>query len=553
LTVTLSRAGGANADDHFTAGSGVSFVKDAILVRGVNIGTVTESAGTLKLAFNTAATPALVDAALQGIAYQNTGNFVNTQVVTINWDFSTHDGSAASSTDIALLKTDAPYWIDAMLDRDFPGQTASAISASLRAFLGEEQIVNLQFAADGSAPPFSSAAQTTILRGLDQLSSLIGLQTGSGGTKVVAHYGSELAAGESAFGELTKLHGDLYLSSSPTQASVLQSLGHLLGAQNTGLPAADAAANSAPELGVLDIAALQYLYGPSKTARSGDDTYHLSADTTNFIWDGAGKDTISAAGLTADVTLHLEPGQWDYIGAKGSTITAAGQVTINYGSSIENITGGSGNDKLTGSSEANLLAGGAGNDVLTGMSGNDTLDGGAGIDTAVYVGKGSNYAITRTATGWSVKDTRGLDGSDQVSGIERLQFSDKFVALGDDAAQVYRLYQAAFGRTPDAGGFGYWLHAQDAGASLREIAGGFVNSAEFKTLYSGASEEAFVTQLYQNVLHRAPDAAGLTYWADHLKTDATRLDVLLGFSESAENIAALVAMTDAGMTYVPFG
>jgi Ca2+-binding RTX toxin-like protein len=58
----------------------------------------------------------------------------------------------------------------------------------------------------------------------------------------------------------------------------------------------------------LDIAALQYLYGPSKTARTGNDTYTLAASEANFVWDGAGTDTLSASGQTLPVTLYLEPG-----------------------------------------------------------------------------------------------------------------------------------------------------------------------------------------------------------------------------------------------------
>jgi Ca2+-binding RTX toxin-like protein len=57
---------------------------------------------------------------------------------------------------------------------------------------------------------------------------------------------------------------------------------------------------------------------------------------------------------------------------------------------VENIIGGSGNDKLTGSTYAaspigytknNKLVGGAGNDTLVGLDGNDILDGGDGNDS----------------------------------------------------------------------------------------------------------------------------------------------------------------------------
>jgi len=64
----------------------------------------------------------------------------------------------------------------------------------------------------------------------------------------------------------------------------------------------------------LDIAALQYLYGPSANA--------LSASSSNFVWDGAGQDTLDASALTQAVTLSLAPGYWGYIGSKAATIRA---------------------------------------------------------------------------------------------------------------------------------------------------------------------------------------------------------------------------------------
>ncbi|HEY7598949.1 MAG TPA: hypothetical protein VH741_03400, partial [Candidatus Limnocylindrales bacterium] len=48
--------------------------------------------------------------------------------------------------------------------------------------------------------------------------------------------------------------------------------------------------------------------------------------------------------------------------------------------SVEDISGGSGNDVLTGDSSANVLSGGRGSDILNGSGGDDSLDGGAGRD-----------------------------------------------------------------------------------------------------------------------------------------------------------------------------
>ncbi len=177
----------------------------------------------------------------------------------------------------------------------------------------------------------------------------------------------------------------------------------------------------------LDIAALQYLYGPSTTARTGDDSYTVSASATNFIWDGAGKDTLSAAALSQSTTLYLEPGYWGYVGSKATTITSAGQVTVNFGSVIENLVGGSGNDNLFGNAAANTITGGLGDDTISGAGGDDTLDGGAGTDTVTYSGPRADYTITAIAGGFKVSGA--TEGTDTILNAERLSFADRVVAL----------------------------------------------------------------------------------------------------------------------------
>ena len=54
------------------------------------------------------------------------------------------------------------------------------------------------------------------------------------------------------------------------------------------------------------------------------------------------------------------------------------------GADIEHVTGGLGDDVITGSAAANTLLGGPGDDVLDGGAGADLLSGGIGIDTVDY-------------------------------------------------------------------------------------------------------------------------------------------------------------------------
>lgn len=306
-----------------------------------------------------------------------------------------------------------------------------------------------------------------------------------------------------------------------------------------------------------DIAALQYLYGPSQTARTGNDRYTVSAATSNFIWDGAGTDTLDASAQTQAATLYLEPGYWGFIGAKSSLISAPGQVTVNFGSVIENLAGGSGNDTLFGNAVNNSISGGAGNDRITGGGGDDSIIGGAGIDVAQYAGARANYVVYRSGGGFNVTDRSGAEGTDTLIQVERLQFADSVVALDSNGngGEVYRVYQAAFNRRPDAGGLGFWINARDNGASLTTVANGFVQSPEFRALYgANPSNAEYVNRLYDNVLHRAGEAGGVAYWLGVLNARSlTQAEVLAGFSESPENQAALIGVIQDGFTYTPYG
>jgi hypothetical protein len=72
--------------------------------------------------------------------------------------------------------------------------------------------------------------------------------------------------------------------------------------------------------------------------------------------------------------------------------------------------------------------------------------------------------------------------SKTVSVLRRIQFADISVAFDiEHTSQIYRLYQAAFDRTPDLAGTGYWLDVLDKDVPLETIAEDFVGSAEFRS------------------------------------------------------------------------
>jgi hypothetical protein len=153
-------------------------------------------------------------------------------------------------------------------------------------------------------------------------------------------------------------------------------------------------------------------------------------------------------------------------------------------------------------------------------------------------------------------DKTGLEGRDTLYDVERFQFSDVTLALDASGAagKVYRLYQAAYDRKPDAGGLGFWISQADKGVTQTSIAEGFIGSAEFKNLYGAApSNDALVSRIYKNVLHRDPDANGKAFWVDVLdRKAATVAEVLMGFSESPENVATVAMFIASGFEYQPW-
>ena len=108
-----------------------------------------------------------------------------------------------------------------------------------------------------------------------------------------------------------------------------------------------------------------------------------------------------------------------------------------------------------------------------------------------------------------------------------------------EAAQVTRLYDTVLDRRPDDAGLTFWTNALRTGAAdLDDLAELFVRSPEFRDRYGDTSNADFVTLLYRNTLNREPDAAGQAFWTDALAGGrADRDDVVLAFSESPEHVA----------------
>lgn len=228
---------------------------------------------------------------------------------------------------------------------------------------------------------------------------------------------------------------------------------------------------------VIDIAAIQALYGTNET-HNADDTEYLLSDLSTYhqtIWDAAGNDTIHYLG-NLDATIDLRATHGSVIGKRvyvtgvdAITTGPVSNVWIALNTQIENLVSGSGADFLMGNSADNMI------------------DGGLGIDTLQLEGPRAQYAIDRLRGGWKISDFQHVSGTDTVKGIERLIFTDRNIALDVDsdeaAGEAAKIIgTVAYGLIRDPIVLGSTLASIDAGFSIREI-------------FQAALENGTITQL----------------------------------------------------------
>jgi serralysin len=137
----------------------------------------------------------------------------------------------------------------------------------------------------------------------------------------------------------------------------------------------------------------------------------------DFLNGGAGADRLFG-GSGTDTAVYQTAVTADLTNASANTGEAAGDTY----SSIENLTGSDGNDRLRGDTNANALVGGDGDDILHGRLGDDALTGGAGADV-LNGGSGTDTAIYQSAIAADLADASLNTGDaegDEYTSIENL-------------------------------------------------------------------------------------------------------------------------------------
>ena len=299
------------------------------------------------------------------------------------------------------------------------------------------------------------------------------------------------------------------------------------------------------EFSALDISALQYVYGVASIANAGDTKYVYDETRSNFIWDGSGNDTIDASGSSQPVTIFLEPG---FHGFKGLTkiykpITSPGQITVNFGTEVENLIGSSFSDLLTGNNLDNILTGGRGSDLIDGMM---------GIDTAVYELDRGSAVITFSKDGdvWNVISESNIDS---LKNIERLKFNDINVALDLDgnAGKTVKLLSALLGSEGVLNPYyiSAGLKALDAGMTYESL---MAAGLEF-VLGPEPSSTAVINLFYENLVgSNAPESILSEYKA--LLDEGSLTPSYLGVAVAEHSLNAvninLVGLKETGVEYI---
>ena len=114
-------------------------------------------------------------------------------------------------------------------------------------------------------------------------------------------------------------------------------------------------------------------------------------------------------------------------------------------------------------------------------------------------------------------------------------------------------------------GFNFWLNQFNHGETLNNIANAFTTSPETKALYPFLSNPlnatdsnigTFLNEVYNNLFNRLPDAQGLAFWTNQIKTGQPIGSILLNIMSGAHDttgacdITTLLSKVTVSLAYV---
>lgn len=301
---------------------------------------------------------------------------------------------------------------------------------------------------------------------------------------------------------------------------------------------------------ILDIAAVQSVYGPNLEFHADDTTYVFTDEQTyhQTIWDAGGSDTLWYQG-SLDAALDLRCLHGSTIGQPVFAMspnspeqTRVNNVWIAHEAVIEHAVGG------------------IRNDILVGNAVNNWLDGGAGLDRVQADGERARYQLANAGDSWVLSDTWGQEGMDSLVRVERVQFTDGCAALDLDVGGAARqaalvLGAVAYDLLQDPAVVGNVLGWVDGGMNARQIFDMALAGGEIQVLAGSGDDADLVRLAARNVLGQEPAAELvqelLGLLAGH-GGSMTAADFLVMASEHPANLehVAMLGVQDTGLVYV---
>ena len=286
---------------------------------------------------------------------------------------------------------------------------------------------------------------------------------------------------------------------------------------------------------------------------NGNDTFKAAAADGNDTFNGgAGTDKADYSARAMDLVIKMD-------GATASGDTANGEAD-KIGTDVEDLVGGSGNDKLTGNASSNHIQGGDGNDkisggvnagactndadTLDGENGNDTFDqgtasdcgdvmnGGAGTDRVDYQGRTADLTISL--------DTAANDGDSAATEKDNIKADVEIVISGSGNDTITGSPNADI------------IHGGPGNDTINAGAGNDLISGDSgdDTLNGEAGDDTFAesgTDAEYTVAEKAGDDDDIINGGTH---DALGIDVV-DYSQRATDIVATICMDSSKLTGGP--
>jgi len=141
-------------------------------------------------------------------------------------------------------------------------------------------------------------------------------------------------------------------------------------------------------------------------------------------------------------------------------------------------------------------------------------------------------------------------GTGRATVARELSTSEEWIRVS-----IRRFYADTLGRQPDAAGLAFWVNKVRSGnRTLESVGAEFYSSSEYYRK-AGGTDEAWIANLYDKVLHREPDAAGLAFWIGRTEARGRRYVAtqVYGSAESRRDRVAVLYQALLGRAPDPSG